>query len=165
MKLYIPELGDKLRLTKAWIFPLYPDSRNKDLGGLKGLHYNYRGVWTKEENNIAINAIKYSYANYNDFYVDGKHDYKAYQDAQKAASALYQFELDKYAIKDVTIEIPENTTLKVDRIYIRKGKSGFNSISFYTDAFKNPKTGRTKLRRFWAKLSDCNDIEFEKVEG
>lgn len=164
MKLYIPELGDKLRLTKAWTFPLYPDTRNKDLGQLKGLHYNYRGVWTKEENDININAIKYSYVRYADFTIDGKHDNEAYKDATKAAQALYQCELDKYAIKDVNIEIPENTILKVDRIYIRKGKYGFNSISFYTDAFKNPKTGRTKLRRFWAKLDDCNNIEFEKVE-
>jgi hypothetical protein len=45
------------------------------------------------------------------------------------------------------------TILTIDRIYIRKGASGFDSVSFY---MKAPKA--KKAVRFWAKLDDVNRI-------
>lgn len=56
------------------------------------------------------------------------------------------------------VTLPAGTNLKVDRIYIRKGISEYSSITFYATIGKN------KIR-FWAKLSDCNTIEFTKGEA
>lgn len=50
--------------------------------------------------------------------------------------------------------LPKGTTLKVDRIYIRKGAGDYDSVTFFM-----PGTG--KRIRFWAKLADVNRIEFE----
>lgn len=40
MKLYIPELGDKLELTKDFTFTLYAERRNNTLGFALGLRNN-----------------------------------------------------------------------------------------------------------------------------
>ena len=72
----------------------------------------------------------------------------------------------------MTITLPKGTVLAVDRIYIRKGASDFSSITFFAKGLgetevKNRWSGRTtkwKAQRFWAKLSDCNQIEFELME-
>lgn len=49
----------------------------------------------------------------------------------------------------------KETELKVDRIYIRKGKNKYSSLSFYV------LNGKFKGCRFWAKLKDVNKIEFK----
>jgi hypothetical protein len=60
-----------------------------------------------------------------------------------------------------TITLPKGTQLTIDRIYIRKGATDFDSLSFWmtgrppTIAFK--KKGKV---RFWAKLTEVNSIEF-----
>lgn len=51
---------------------------------------------------------------------------------------------------------PKDTILKVDRIYIRKGAEDFSSLTFYVTINK-------KAYRFWAKLEDVNNIEFNNV--
>lgn len=69
--------------------------------------------------------------------------------------------------------LPAGTILKVDRVYIRKGKShysdeplsNFSSVTFFA---YNPPTGKGKpkaIGRFWAKLADVNTIECEFVDG
>lgn len=71
--------------------------------------------------------------------------------------------------------IPAGETLKVERIYIRKGKKEFSSLTFSWknkslprrlhpkpmwggEAYIIPKTPV----RFWAKLADVNTIEFDR---
>ncbi len=64
------------------------------------------------------------------------------------------------------VTLPKGTILQVDRIYIRKGSSDYSSITFYAKELPSVvKTafGKPNCARFWAKLSDCNTIEFEKV--
>jgi hypothetical protein len=117
MKLYIPEIGDRLKLTSDWTFSLQHEYRNRAFLEYLGFEYTY----------------KYG---------------------------LERFE---------TITIPSGSVLKVDRIYIRKGAQEFSSITFY---YEKPGTGKgasgkakkSKSLRFWAKLSDCNKIEFEIEE-
>ena len=48
----------------------------------------------------------------------------------------------------------EDTILKIDRIFIRKGSLDFSSVSFWI------KSGPYKGARFWAKLEDVNRIKF-----
>lgn len=59
--------------------------------------------------------------------------------------------------KSVKHTLRPGTTLQVDRIYIRKGLSGFSSLSFFI------KDGSKKEKRFWAKLNDVNTIQFDKA--
>ena len=75
-------------------------------------------------------------------------------------------------IPELTVTIPKGTTLQVDRIYIRKGASDYSSITFYAKDLGEIVTKRSawssspakkvkkKALRFWAKLSDCNNIVF-----
>lgn len=67
------------------------------------------------------------------------------------------------------VTLLSGTLLMVDRIYIRKGAEEFDSISFYCKLPYATKTYKTIdsvawSARFWAKLEDCNDIEFNTVE-
>jgi len=61
----------------------------------------------------------------------------------------------KYAAQGGSIEItlPVGTILQVDRIYIRKGNSSFDSVSFRVLKGSPCATGR-----FWAKLNDVNNL-------
>lgn len=56
------------------------------------------------------------------------------------------------------VTIPKGTLLKIDRIYIRKGISEYSSLTFYVGS------GEWKGARFWAKLSDVNNIEFDEAK-
>jgi hypothetical protein len=60
--------------------------------------------------------------------------------------------------KSIKVVLPRTTILKVDRIYVRKGASEYNSLSFVLK--KAPFYFKGKVR-FWAKLPDVNKIEFE----
>lgn len=71
--------------------------------------------------------------------------------------------------------IPAGAVLKIDRVYIRKGSKEYSSITFlwkgeslpakleqYWEGGESYKVPRQPIR-FWAKLKDVNNIEFEKV--
>lgn len=55
--------------------------------------------------------------------------------------------------KPIEITIPVGTILQVDRIYIRKGNSDYDSISF-----RVLKGSPIPKGRFWVKLSDANNL-------
>lgn len=62
------------------------------------------------------------------------------------------------------------TVLRIDRIYIRKGKDDFDSISFIVtdspDKIMGTKQNKcSTMIRFWAKLDDVNNIDCELLEG
>lgn len=63
----------------------------------------------------------------------------------------------------IKVTFPKGSILKVSRIYIRNGQKNFDSMTFFVKFPKDfiPKklSGR---KRFWAKLENCNNIEFEK---
>lgn len=63
-----------------------------------------------------------------------------------------------YVYKGYTISLPKDTVLKVDRIYIRRTCKNFDSITFVV-------FGPKKLGRFWVKLSEANNIVFERVNA
>lgn len=64
-----------------------------------------------------------------------------------------------FEIKEVNL--PKGTVLTVDRIYIKKGMKGYDSITFVVK--KAPFYKKGKLR-FWVKLKDANEIEFEPYQ-
>lgn len=141
MKMYIPTCGDIIRLTSDWTFALYNEPRNRSL-------------------------MEYT------------------NDTRKTS----YFKKDETSLPCI---IPAVSELKIDRIYIRKNASEFDSITFvwrgvsipartetqnYTSSYyaddNNPSFIQKEKReiripkqaiRFWAKLNDVNNIEFEQV--
>lgn len=61
------------------------------------------------------------------------------------------------------ITLPAGTSLTIDRIYIRKGASAFDSVTF--NLINHP--GKSKKGfgrvRFWAKLDDVNRIVYSDL--
>ena len=137
MKLFIPEISDEIRLSTDWTFDLYNEHRNGTLMEKIG--------------------------------------------DQRRATAAW----DNANFGSIPCTIPAGATLKVDRIYIRKGNKEYSSITFLWKGEALPakmepdsdwdnlirtlvpngkffKVPRIPIR-FWAKLADVNNIEFEKV--
>lgn len=134
MKFYVPEIGDQIRLLADWDFDLFNEYRNES-------------------------ALEF------------------FKDRRKTTG-----EWDSHfgAVRQV---IPAGEILKIDRIYVRKGKKDFSSITFLWKGMTSGggmeevisygtgkpvgtgmfvKIPRSPVR-FWAKLVDVNNIEFEKA--
>jgi hypothetical protein len=72
-------------------------------------------------------------------------------------------ELDRYSSWSrqncfVKASLSAGTVLTIDRLYIKRSNNDYNSVSFIVKKTSLPKKGRL---RFWAKLHDVNNIEFE----
>ncbi len=137
-QLYIPSVGDEIRLTEDWHFGLINEDRNSSLM-----------EFTKDPREVEWQSQK-----------------------QTSCPCM----------------IPAGEVLKIDRIYIRKGKEEYDSITFM---WKNKRTQRREKERtitswpngfggptsstvvidkiparpirFWVKLDDANKIVFEPV--
>jgi hypothetical protein len=190
MKLYVPEIGDHIRLTKDWTFTLHAEGRNTTLAELFGFRKYGWSQWL-DRNKIEDEPVRDYVINYPDeeffkrAFWKGQVTYEERQAAYRKAeqdSASYQAYLLAYedwnnrakelATDELVITLPAGTVLAVDRIYIRKGASDYSSITFYAkglgeSAITNRWSGKTtkwKAQRFWAKLSDCNQIEFDLMD-
>lgn len=179
MKLYIPELGDKLMLTQDWTFNLYPEYRNKVFGEKLTPYYMYYNHYNTQwiDRNILPPMRKPDYfINYptqeeidksckNIFgHFDTNKINKMYKQAEENCPEYLKYNLDLQEWNDklhginglntIPFTIPKGYTLIVDRIYIRKGAKDYSSLTFRCN-------GYGKSSRFWAKLNECNTIEFE----
>lgn len=114
MKLFLPEIGNRLVLTKDWEFVLYWESRNAKL--IEKMGFKYEHIWSHKQNS--------------------------------------------HKKQNFLVTMPIGTVLSVDRIYIRKGNAGFSSVSFRIPKVENKKHTFSGVR-FWASLSDVNQIEFD----
>jgi len=188
MKLYIPEIGDKIVLKKDWTFNLHAENRNKSLLELFGYGLMRGGIYKLSEVIDPGPAPKIEYPSPEDFTKTGffkpSVDYDAYNKACNEAVAsnieyqtwlqkynTYLSEIDKIKIDYIQVTLPQGTELTVDRIYIRKGLKDFSSITFFASGLgestkkvgwgSSARTQKVKKQRFWVKLSDCNKIEFE----
>ena len=159
MKLYIPEIGDHIKLTQPWKFKLKAENRNIALGAYLG-YYTY---WNKYEDwskscEIWINSSIIPRLREPDYHVDypsfpeqksfwkfGSNSHDEYKrkcrEAEENCPEYVQFEKDRLAWRDLCdsceknefldVELPVGTILAIDRIYIRKGASDFSSVTFY----------------------------------
>lgn len=179
MNFYIPKIGDTIQLIEPWRFSLYGERRNVGLSNYFNWKLASRNLLVRQENlaqvNVEITKIPYPRVNYQEFYENipegkphytGKFNRKKYNEAQRLNTELYHYLLSKTGGNIfVEVELPIGTILSIDRIYIKKGLSDFNSITFYAKNLENSGKGKKpKALRFWAKLEDCNNIEFEKIE-
>lgn len=139
-KMYIPQLRDKIQLTADWTFKLYCESRNSSLFKETDIRQKEQAAWQK-----------YRDLEYQIDQLGGK--YSAPQDLREQCRQAYH---EAYNVStDYTF--PVGTLLSIDRIYIKNGQSDYDSVTFrLIDPYR-------KGIRFWAKLCDVNNIEFDLV--
>lgn len=174
MQLYVPEIGDMIRLTEDWSFTLYRETRNDSLWTaekcrerrvepdhtpVRELEQKIEGI----ESRLTFEVIKNAYG-----WAPSRVQVYASQE-DKDNHRLFRTQLSELNQRPVwaPVTLPKDTVLKVDRIYIRKGISEYSSITFYVWSKPGPVAANApkKKSRFWAKLADCNNIQFEKVEN
>lgn len=142
MQLFIPQLGDRLTLTKPWTFSLFFERRNNTFVQAAGLIKFFL------ENGKPITVLPYSSLWVEPYTYKGK--------------AITKNPVD-------VVTLPAETVLGVERIYIRKGGSEYNSLSFNLikgstktitteDGATETLTHKGRVR-FWAKLIDVNTME------
>ena len=192
MQLYVPEIGDEIRLTNDWTFELHAEYRNEQLAAVFG-YYIQMSLLVNESIVPKIRPVDYKvdYPDLKDprfrtFFGGINSEYnKACDEARNSCPEYVKYQADstewyanikKHGTPTVSVTLPAGTLLKIDRIYIRKGSSDFSSITFYAKGLgevmvssnrwtvNSLKTTKRKAQRFWAKLADCNQIQFERVE-
>ncbi len=74
---------------------------------------------------------------------------------------------DKFRQSPARVTLMAGTHLRIERIYIRQGSSGFDSITFTVvntpDKRFLSKRGTVSKVRFWAKLADANRIRIGAI--
>ena len=71
--------------------------------------------------------------------------------------------LDDADKEPVQATLPAGTLLTIDRYYIRQGAADFDSVTFTLPSQPLPgyAFGKKRAARFWVKLEDVNEIDFE----
>lgn len=144
---FVPEIGTRLQLSEDWTFSWYWERRNLDLLKAfqeKGLIDELKFVQTTTE----VNAHHYGIG-------DSKYaNLKKYWD--KYFTNHYRQPRTQFFCYQMTF--PKDSVIILDRYYIRKGNSGYSSITFRTESLAIP--GFKKKPRFWTKLDDANLIKY-----
>lgn len=185
-QLYIPEIGSLLKLTEDWSFTLHAEFRNETLGTIFGYYLKWGSVWIHAQTlpdmrERDYNLVKYpdrADSKYRGWFGHGRFDEDAYlADCRAVEQAcpeyvkwhednnIWRSQVEQVGVAELPITFPAGTVLKVDRIYIRKGSSDFSSISFWAHGLPTPLGKKPKAARFWAKLQECNKIQFELVNS
>ena len=149
--LFIPEIGTEITLAEDWFFPLYVERRNelfaKKLGYPHSNHW-YGREWISQELYDLYDTIYKEYKNKHnaelgaDFCSKHFMDYHIRPEWVKLNDEYHknhneahkQYENTEHIYKEfVNVILSKETILKIDRIYIRKGKgmSDFSSLTFY----------------------------------
>lgn len=178
MKLYVPEIGDKLRLVTPWAFTLHDEQRNQSLwDAIDGDNVGTRKAISDEAIDVFNEGKAFAMANFDPMYwgslfSDGHtvlyHAY-FYNHDEKLLAAFNRFATKQHKLrgdpnmKQIPAALVAGTVLKVDRIFIRKGMEDWSSLTFFMVSSPDPALASKKKIRFWAKLSDCNQIEFDLV--
>lgn len=68
----------------------------------------------------------------------------------------YDYKLDEGGALILEVTLAKGVSLKLDRIYIRKGVGDYDSVTFVASI-----PGYKNKPRFWVKLKDANNIKYE----
>jgi len=167
MKLYIPEIGDSIKLEEDWSFLPVKESRNSKLfefflpkefinnmvGRVNNTTYYYEGQgYNRRGTKRKINE------DYDESFLIKNSEKDS---LPKELKKHFYFNIfsneNKEIIGDFEVTIPKDSILKIDRVYIRKGASDYSSVTFYIEHIPGVKL-KGKVR-FFANLSDVNNIE------
>ncbi len=152
MKLFIPEIGTKMILQDDWSFTLYAEYRNEKLFTLLDLA-TVRGPDTPTLQIVSLSLLQQSFPNTRPDCL-GRHTFSI--NFNNIRGWLSENTL---GVDSISITLPENTELSIDRIYIRKGNKDYSSVTFWA---KLP--NQKKKVRFWAKLVDVNKMNISITE-
>lgn len=147
-QLYIPEIGAEITLSEDWFFHILPEYRNVKFAAKLG--YQRQAYFGSKYPTVFVGpSLEKSVDNC-------MNEARAAGDVYTRSAILDAFyEIHKAELVDkIPVIIPEGTTIIVDRIYVRKGKSDYSSVTFRV------KDGEFKKQRFWVKLDECNTIHF-----
>lgn len=153
MKLYIPEIGDRIRLIADWTFGLINEDRNATLmefiGDPRETRYSYRDPYTTEPCTIPVGTV---------LKIDRLYIRKGLEDF---SSITFFWEGARTNSKIVDKTMTSWTAVPV------KSPGGWFNIT--AAAAQTPTTSTYQVKkparpvRFWAKLADVNNIEFEEA--
>lgn len=174
MRLWVPDIGDKIVLTADWTFAVINEGRNGAIWQALGLETHPSTIAMRQlaaeklaaaqdferKHRTKESTTGWGYRRL-DFHTDSQEEEAA------ALWAAYQ------AVRDPSVEVtfPKDTQLTIDRVYIRKGASEFSSITFFIgdspmkELMPVKKGGRWPggQRRFFARLADVNKIECDII--
>lgn len=152
MQFYVPSIGDQIRLLENWQLRLFAESRNTDFI-TRILGYGNVASTCWEAGNKLVDDLKS--VNYD---ID-KLPKKSLVTVRRGSS---QYRGGWGANGDYIVGVlPRGLVLTINRIYIRQGKSDYDSITFSVPQKLNNEF-KGVYGRFWAKLSDVNRLQFEK---
>lgn len=165
-RLFVPEIGTKLKLATDWTFALHNESRNSALWDAFACEID-PAVFTAMQLVYQAQQAFEDAVNRRDKRIG--HSTSAANVLQQAVEIAYDnmitTRMDKVSHR---VTIVADTVLQLDRIYVRKGKEDYSSLSWLIESSPDSRLapvpgtkGFTKgKKRFWAKLDDCNRIEF-----
>lgn len=177
MRLYVPDIGDLLRLTQHWSFTLLKEYRNMDVWD--ALECDNHPSLADHAQKVAELELKMR--EIEDRMVPSPLSRQAHGITKEYASVQdrelwfeYRNEVWQSQHKiTCPMTLPADTVLKVDRVYIRQGAGEYSSLSFYIE--ETPHAALTPLkkgggfkkgrRRFFARLSDVNTMEVQRVDS
>ncbi len=159
--MYIPEIGEQLTLEEDWNFVLFKEYRNNDFAkkfGYGVVPYYYPLGSKYEYNFLPLENCKQIEEIYTREFSNKYKSSKDYDTLMSNAIKKIKEELPNLKdemISELNLCLPKGTVIIPDRIYIRKGKSDYSSITFRIGSFPGKKrfTGR-----FWVPLKDVNNI-------
>ncbi len=159
MKLFIPTVGTKLKLTSEWNFTLRQESRNNKF--LTAIGWAETGGYrSRTHPKIDLTAFPLELVREYGAPSVLVEEIKNYYGA--APSFQYEY---LYPMK-----LPVDTVLQMDRIYIRKGMGTFDSVTFLISDCPDKRFAPKKARgflpggcRFWVKLEEANMVECDVV--
>lgn len=167
---YVPEISDRFALVADWTFTLYSEYRNRALIDLLGVRETDAKLAAqarvRELHDLAYREVWREVPASNWGLIVSPARRQRSLEVKDAEAERQMRELQaKLNTWPVEVTLPAGTELQVDRIYIRKGLKDFSSITFYVVSSPMPELNASKKskRRFWAKLSDCNRMEIERL--
>lgn len=160
MQLYIPEIGDHIVLERDWTFNLYEEYRNEKMWSFLNCSENPDVIHSLNIRKSASDDLQALYTKYRNLV----QNHRCHIDRWSDEDIELSNKLSDLRRKEIccAVTLPMGSILSFDRIYIRKGASEYSSISFYLKF--HPTLHLKKKPRFWAKLDECNTMEYQKTE-
>jgi len=150
MKIFIPELGTQLKLTKAQEFLIAFEYRNESIFKVFFPHlFAQRQAAEEKRKKERENCWK----PIKSFY--GGREWAGDTPEYKKACNEFDYICSQFP-KEKKFKFTKGTIFEVDRIYIRQGNSYHSSVTFKIRLEK-------RVLRFWLPLSEVNTIECEIV--
>ena len=161
--LYIPTIGSRLKLSSDLEFTLYAEYRNASIMDALG-YTDYFSHWSLCDDRKRVENLIHEARHF-----------------PSIVPGFWTFDEEKH-LYGLKVRIPHNTVLTVDRYYLRKGNSAFDSLSFNITYCPLPNLcpkngfstmggkkasiplvrGTAKRARFWMTLEDANKIQFDE---